>query len=50
MMPEPIRPLLVTHSGAFHLDDAFACAVLRLALGLGGRASVAAAVSAPSHL
>lgn len=28
------RPLLVTHSGAFHLDDAFAYAVLRLALGL----------------
>jgi uncharacterized UPF0160 family protein len=31
----PIRPLLVTHSGTFHLDDAFAYAVLRLALGLG---------------
>ena len=28
-------PLLVTHSGSFHLDDAFAYAVLRLALGLG---------------
>ena len=34
-MPEPLRPLLVTHSGTFHLDDAFAYAVLRLALGLG---------------
>ncbi len=33
-MPEPLRPLLVTHSGTFHLDDAFAYAVLRLALGL----------------
>src|SRR5215218_7368889 len=32
---EPLRPLLVTHSGTFHLDDAFAYAVLRLALGLG---------------
>ncbi len=32
--PEPLRPLLVTHSGSFHLDDAFAYAVLRLALGL----------------
>jgi uncharacterized UPF0160 family protein len=30
----PQRPLLVTHSGTFHLDDAFAYAVLRLALGL----------------
>lgn len=30
----PPRPLLVTHSGGFHLDDAFAYAVLRLALGL----------------
>jgi len=28
-------PLLVTHSGTFHLDDAFAYAALRLALGLG---------------
>jgi uncharacterized UPF0160 family protein len=35
MVPKPFRPLLVTHSGAFHLDDAFAYAVLRLALGLG---------------
>jgi uncharacterized UPF0160 family protein len=34
-MPTPHRPLLVTHSGTFHLDDAFAYAVLRLALGLG---------------
>ena len=34
-VPEPHRPLLVTHSGTFHLDDAFAYAVLRLALGLG---------------
>ena len=33
-MPEPLRPLLVTHSGTFHLDDAFAYAALRLALGL----------------
>ena len=33
--PEPLRPLLVTHSGSFHLDDAFSYAVLRLALGLG---------------
>ena len=31
----PRRPLLVTHSGTFHLDDAFAYAALRLALGLG---------------
>ncbi len=31
----PRRPLFVTHSGTFHLDDAFAYAVLRLALGLG---------------
>ena len=30
----PHRPLLVTHSGTFHLDDAFAYAALRLALGL----------------
>ena len=29
------RPLLATHGGTFHLDDAFAYAVLRLALGLG---------------
>ncbi|KAA2212492.1 MYG1 family protein [Teichococcus oryzae] len=28
-------PLLVTHSGGFHCDDALAYAVLRLALGLG---------------
>ncbi len=34
-MPKPVRPSLVTHSGTFHLDDAFAYAVLRLALGLG---------------
>ena len=34
MVPESVRPLLVTHSGTFHLDDAFAYAVLRLALGL----------------
>ncbi|MDO9713160.1 MYG1 family protein [Paracraurococcus lichenis] len=34
-MPTLLRPLLVTHSGTFHLDDAFAYAVLRLALGLG---------------
>ena len=34
MVPESIRPLLVTHSGSFHLDDAFAYTVLRLALGL----------------
>jgi len=33
----PIRsqPLLATHGGAFHLDDAFAYAILRQALGLG---------------
>jgi len=31
----PKPPLLVTHSGTFHLDDAFAYAALRLALGLG---------------
>jgi uncharacterized UPF0160 family protein len=30
----PHRPLLLTHSGTLHLDDAFAYAVLRLALGL----------------
>jgi uncharacterized UPF0160 family protein len=35
---KPLRPLLVTHSGTFHLDDAFAYAVLRLALGLGAEA------------
>ena len=34
-LPKPLRPLLVTHSGTFHLDDAFAYAVLRLALALG---------------
>jgi uncharacterized UPF0160 family protein len=34
MVPKPLRPLLVTHSGTFHLDDAFAYAVLRLAFGL----------------
>lgn len=33
-MPAPPKPTLVTHSGTFHLDDAFAYAVLRLALGL----------------
>ncbi len=33
-MPNQPGPLLVTHSGTFHLDDAFAYAVLRLALGL----------------
>jgi uncharacterized UPF0160 family protein len=27
-------PLLVTHSGSFHCDEAFAYVVLRLALGL----------------
>ena len=32
--PEPLRPLLVTHGGTFHPDDACAHAVLRLALGL----------------
>jgi uncharacterized UPF0160 family protein len=32
--PQPSSPLLATHSGTFHLDDAFAYAVLRLALGL----------------
>ena len=32
--PTPLRPLLVTHSGTFHLDDAFAYAVLRTALDL----------------
>jgi uncharacterized UPF0160 family protein len=35
MTRKPDRPLLVTHGGTFHLDDAFAYAVLRLALGLG---------------
>jgi hypothetical protein len=34
-VPNPCRPLLATHSGTFHLDDTFAYAVLRLALGLG---------------
>src|SRR4051794_20858421 len=33
-MPTSPRPLLVTHSGTFHLDDAFAYSVLRLALRL----------------
>ena len=33
-MTTSARPLLVTHSGTFHLDDAFAYAVLKLALGL----------------
>lgn len=32
--PLPPHPRLATHSGGFHLDDAFAYAVLRLALGL----------------
>ncbi len=32
----PLRPLLATRSGTFHLDGAFAHAVSRLALGLGG--------------
>ena len=36
MAQGPIRPLLATHGGTFHLDDAFAYAVLRLALGLRG--------------
>jgi hypothetical protein len=31
------RPLLVTHSGTFHLDDAFAYAVLRLASSVAAR-------------
>jgi ribonuclease J len=30
----PTRPNLITHSGTFHCDDAFAYATLRLALGL----------------
>jgi uncharacterized UPF0160 family protein len=34
MMANRPRPLLVTHSGSFHLDDAFAYTVLRSALGL----------------
>jgi uncharacterized UPF0160 family protein len=34
MIPDQIRPLLVTHSGKFHCDDVFAYAVLRLALDL----------------
>lgn len=33
-MTGPRPPLLATHSGTFHLDDAFAYAALRLALGL----------------
>ena len=33
-MPDAM-PLLVTHSGSFHCDEAFAYVVLRLALGLG---------------
>jgi len=33
-MPHPAAPLLVTHSGTFHLDDVFAYLTLRLALGL----------------
>lgn len=33
-MPNRPLPLLVTHGGSFHLDDAFAYAVLRHALGL----------------
>ncbi|MFT8242989.1 MYG1 family protein [Roseomonas sp. BN140053] len=34
-MPDPTRPLLVTHSGSFHCDESFAYVVLRHALGLG---------------
>lgn len=34
-MMDSSQTLLVTHSGTFHLDDAFAYAVLRTALGLG---------------
>ena len=34
MTTTPALPRLATHSGSFHLDDAFAYAVLRLALGL----------------
>ncbi len=34
LMPDSIRPLLVTHSGKFHCDEVFAYVVLRLALGL----------------
>jgi uncharacterized UPF0160 family protein len=34
MIPDQIRPLLVTHSGKFHCDEVFAYAVLRLALDL----------------
>ena len=34
MMSDASRPLLVTHSGNFHCDEAFAYVVLRLALGL----------------
>ncbi len=30
-----VTPTLVTHNGTFHCDDAFAYAILRLALGLG---------------
>ena len=33
-MSEPRLPLLVTHSGSFHCDEAFAYVALRLALGL----------------
>jgi uncharacterized UPF0160 family protein len=33
-MTDTTTPLLVTHSGGFHCDEAFAYAVLRLALGL----------------
>ena len=34
MTAAPTRPCLVTHSGKFHCDEAFAHAVLQLALGL----------------
>lgn len=33
-MTEPSLPVLVTHSGSFHCDEAFAYVALRLALGL----------------
>ncbi len=45
-VPTPRRPLLVIHSGTFHLDDALAYAVLRVALGLG--AAPARARGAPA--
>ena len=34
MTTAPTRPCLVTHSGKFHCDEAFAHAVLQLALNL----------------